>query len=171
MIAELRPGGEFPDCKLTDHAGAVRLLSEVTEEHASVLHCYRGWWCPKEQEFMRRLVDFQDEAEVAYSRIVSLTVDPPEIAAAFRAGIGARWTFLSDPDRRVQAELDLEEPTDPVHRPYLPYSFVLQPDRSIAAVFNGYWYWGRPTMEELRRSLREIFRRTRPDWDAQADAA
>jgi peroxiredoxin len=53
--------------------------------------------------------------EVAYARILSVSVDPPEVAAAFRAGIGARRTFLADPDRSVHAEPGLRETTDAVH--------------------------------------------------------
>ncbi|CAN5623880.1 hypothetical protein BH24ACT26_BH24ACT26_20160 [soil metagenome] len=105
--------------------------------------------------------------EVAYTRIVSVTVDPPSATAAFRAGLGARWTFLSDEDRRAQSELDLEERTDPLHRPYLPYSFVVGPDLTIHSLYNGYWFWGRPTNEEVRRDLREVSRLVRPDWDPQ----
>jgi hypothetical protein len=32
-------------------------------------------------------------------------------------------------------------------------------------MYNGYWYWGRPSNEDLRRDLREITRQIRPDWD------
>ena len=38
----------------------------------------------------------QDEFEVAYAAIVVVSVDPPEVQSAFRAGLGARFTFLSD---------------------------------------------------------------------------
>jgi hypothetical protein len=33
-------------------------------------------------------------------------------------------------------------------------------------VYNGYWYWGRPTLDELEKNLREISRSLRPDWEA-----
>jgi tRNA modification GTPase len=48
--------------------------------------------------------------------MVSISVDPPEVAAAFRAGLGARWTFLCDVERVVQEELGLRETTDTVER-------------------------------------------------------
>ena len=108
----------------------------------------------------------QDEAEVAYSRFLSVSVDPSEVSAAFRAGAGARWTFLSDPERVVQRRLGLRETTDRLHDPYVPAVFVLRPDLTIHSAYNGYWFWGRPTNEELRRDLREITRAIRPDWDA-----
>ena len=93
MRGDLVPGATFPDLELPDHAGNVRRLSELCGSDPLVLTFYRGWWCPKEQAFFRLLVAFQDEVEVAYTRIVSVSVDPPEVEAAFRAGIGARWTL------------------------------------------------------------------------------
>ena len=46
----------------------------------------------------------------------------------------------------------------------MPAAFSLRPDLTIHRAYNGYWYWGRPTMEDLRRDMREITRDTRPDW-------
>lgn len=88
------------------------------------------------------------------------------MAAAFRAGLGARWTFLSDEDRDVQAELGLRETTDTVNDPYVPAVFTLDPELTIHSAYNGYWFWGRPTAEQLIRDLREITRAIRPDWEA-----
>ena len=98
--------------------------------------------------------------------MISVSVDPPEVNAAFRAGLGARWTFLSDPDRAVQERLGLRETTDTVNDPYVPAVFTLFPDLTIHRSFNGYWYWGRPTLEELRQDLRHITRAIRSDWEA-----
>lgn len=165
-MADLRPGERFPDVELTDHGGNTRRLSELVGGDPALVHFYRGWWCPKEQAFMRSLVELQAEAEVAYTRFVSVTVDPPPVAAAFRAGLGARWTFCSDPEREAQRMLGLRERTDTVHHPYAPAAFTLHPDRTIQAAYDGYWFWGRPTLEELRRDFREISRRVRPDWRA-----
>ncbi len=49
--------------------------------------------------------------------------------------------------------------------PMIPYTLVLEPQLKIFKIYNGYWYWGRPSIEELRMDLREITRTTRPDWD------
>jgi peroxiredoxin len=163
---DLRPGEPFPDLRLTDHTASSRSLSELVAGDPAFVHFYRGWWCPKEQAFFRRLVALQREAEVAYSRFVSISVDAPTTAAAFRAGLGARWTFLCDPDRVAQERLGLREATDTVNDPYVPAAFVLAPDLRIERAYNGYWYWGRPSNEEIRQAMREITRRIRPDWDA-----
>ena len=35
----------------------------------------------------------------------------------------------------------------------------------IASVYNGYWFWGRPSIAELWRDLRAATSEIRPDWD------
>ena len=165
-VESLAPGTTFPDFALNDHAGNRRLLSSLVAGDPAVLQFYRGWWCPKEQTFFRRLIRFQDEVEVAYARVISVSVDPPVVSAAFRAGLAARWTFLSDEDRAVQARLRLRETTDTVNNPYAPAVFTLFPDLTIHRAYNGYWFWGRPTMEELRADMRHITRTIRSDWEA-----
>jgi peroxiredoxin len=165
-MTTLAPGHAFPDVELLDHAGNRRRLSDLAAGDPVVLQFFRGWWCPKEQAFFRRLLTLQDEAEVGYCRMLSVSVDPPEVSAAFRAGLGARWTFLSDPDRGVQERLGLRETTDTVHDPYVPAVFTLAAGLAIHRSYDGYWFWGRPTTEELRRDLREITRGLRADWEA-----
>jgi peroxiredoxin len=160
------PGARFPDLELLDHAGNRRRLSALVAGDPTVLQFFRGWWCPKEQTFFRRLLSLQDDAEVAYSRLLSVSIDPPETNAAFRAGLGARWTFLSDADRAALKRLGLRETTDTVNHPYAPTVFTLFPDLTIHRAYDGYWYWGRPTNEELRQDLRAISRTIRPDWTA-----
>ena len=162
---DLRPGDAFPDLLLPDHDAHLRRLSDLSGGDPLLLHTYRGWWCPKERTFLRRLVVLQDEAEVAYTRFVSVSVDPPEVAAAFRAGLDARWPFLADADRSALAALGLRETTDTVHDPYLPTVWLLAPDLTVHRWWLGYWYWGRPTLDELRLGLRELTSTLRPDWE------
>src|SRR3954470_22954600 len=113
----IQPGSTFPDLTLPDHAGRARSLSELAAGDPLVLQTYRGFSCPKEQAFFRRLVDLQDDAEVGYTSIASIRGAPPEVAAACPAGLRARWTFLSDADRPHLDALDLAETTDTLHRP------------------------------------------------------
>jgi len=119
---------------------------EVAAGDPLVLHTWRGTFCPKEQTFFRQvLLPLQDEADVAYKGIASLSVEPPELSFAFRAGLGARWALLCDPHRTTLSEVALAESTDEVHHPYAPYAWVLLPDLTVTAAWNGYWYGGRPT--------------------------
>ena len=161
----LDPGARFPDLDLPDHTGRARTLCELAGGDPVVLLFSRGWWCPKEQRHLREVTALQDEFEVAYARIVVVSIDAPEVQAAFRAGLGARFVFLSDPERRWLQRLDLLEQTDTTHRPYRPTAFTLFPDLTIHAAYDGYWYWGRPTMEDLRQDMRTISRAVREGFE------
>ncbi len=125
----------------------------------------RGWWCPKEQRHLREITALQDEFEVAYTRIVVVSVDAPEVQSALRAGLGARFLFLSNAERRWLGRLELLEETDTLHHPYRPTAFTLHPDLTIERRYDGYWYWGRPTAEDLRQDMRTISRMVRDDFE------
>lgn len=47
----------------------------------------------------------------------------------------------------------------------IPHRFVLGPGLRIFKIYNGYWYRGRPSVEELRLDLRALLRKVRPDFD------
>jgi hypothetical protein len=38
-------------------------------------------------------------------------------------------------------------------------------DPRIAVSYDGYWFWGRPSIYDLRADLREVTREIRPDFD------
>ena len=42
---------------------------------------------------------------------------------------------------------------------------VLEPGLVIYKIYNGYWFLGRPTVEDLRQDLRAVTKKCRPDWD------
>jgi hypothetical protein len=55
--------------------------------------------------------------------------------------------------------------TDASHpRIAIPYTFVLDAERVIFKIYNGWWYVGRPTVEELRIDLRVLMSRRRDWW-------
>jgi hypothetical protein len=74
-------------------------------------------------------------------------------------------TGLSDVRRMVQKDLDIAEYTDPQHDPMIPHVIVLEPGLVVYKIYNGYWFFGRPTMEDLRQDLRAVSKKCRPDWD------
>jgi peroxiredoxin len=167
MRSDLVPGNRFPDLRLPEHTGESLALSEIARGQPLVLCFVRGWWCPKEQVRVRTLVSMQNELQREYGKLAAVTVDGPYVNGAFRAGIGAQFPFLSDEDRAVAQELDLLELTDRKHRPFLPYTFVLDSTRRIHRIWCGFWYWGNPTAEELRQALREVTRAEQPTFDPQ----
>ena len=130
-----------------------------------ILVLSRGHYCPKDRRQLRNLVELYPEIKVAYTNVVTISTDNLLETNEMRDALGAAWPFLSDPGRVVQKDLDIAEYTDPHHDPMIPYTFVLAPELEIASIYNGYWYWGRPSNDDLRRDLREITRGIRPDWD------
>jgi hypothetical protein len=50
----------------------------------------------------------------------------------------------------------------------IPHVIVLEPALRIHKIYNGYWFFGRPTLEELRQDLRAVSMACRPDWDITA---
>jgi len=161
-------GARFPDYELSDQSGQRQRLSEIQGHDPRILVLSRGHYCPKDRRQLRNLVELYPEVRVAYSRIVTISTDNLLETNEMRDALGASWPFLSDPGRIVQKDLDIAEYTDPRHDPMIPYTFVLAPELEIAAIYNGYWYWGRPSNEDLRRDLRDITRAIRTDWDLGA---
>jgi len=47
----------------------------------------------------------------------------------------------------------------------IPHVIVLQPGLVVFKIYNGYWFFGRPTLEELRQDLPVVLRKCHPDWD------
>ena len=165
MRADIVPGAMFPDYELSDHTAARRKLSELQGQHPMVLVLSRGGFCPKDRRQAELLVQLHREMEVAYTRLVTISTDSIAETNEYRTGIGAHWTFLSDAGRRVQKDLDIAEYTDPTHNPMIPHTIVLEPGLVVFKIYNGYWFWGRPTLEDLRQDLRAVTKKCRPDWD------
>jgi len=165
MRADIVPGAIFPDYELSDHTAARRKLSELQGQHPMVLVLSRGGFCPKDRRQSELLLQLHREMEVAYTRLVTISTDSIAETNEFRSGVGAQWTFLSDAGRRIQKDLDIAEYTDPVHNPMIPHTIVLEPGLVVFKIYNGYWFWGRPTLEDLRQDLRVVTKKCRPDWD------
>ena len=168
MRADIVPGGTFPDYELTDHTKTRRRLSELQGIDPMILVLARGHYCPKDNQQHLELARFYPQIAVAYTQIVTISTDNILESNEFRASVGAQWTFLSDAGRHVQKDLDIAEYTDPFHNPMIPHTLVLRPGLVIHSIYNGYWYWGRPSTEDLRRDLRDVVREIRPDWDLAA---
>ena len=165
MRSDIVPGGIFPDYELPDHTDKLRKLSELQGDDPLILTLARGHYCPKEHQQHMELAAFYPKIAVAYTQIATIATDDHHTLQEFRASVGAQWTFLSDPERTVQKDLDIQEYTDPEHNPMIPHVIVLEPGLVIFKVYSGYWFFGRPTIEELRQDLRDVSKKCRPDWD------
>ena len=168
MRADIVPGGVFPDYELTDHTRTRRTLSELQGVNPMILLLSRGHFCPKDNQQHLELAANYPKIAVSYTQIATISTDEHHTLQEFRASVGAQWPFLSDPGRTVQQDLDIAEYTDPDNNPMIPYTLVLKPGLVVHSIYNGYWFWGRPSFYDLWHDLRAVMRETRPDWDLSA---
>lgn len=169
MTTKVRVGDVFPDFELPDHRKKPRRLSGYvkpspmdeklgfTDGYPLILIFGRGFFCPRDQQHMRQLVELQSELAVNFGKLVTVSADAPLVGAAFRAGLGAEWPFLSDEKREVIKRIGILDETEGEYA-YVarPFTFVLRPDLTIHKVYDGWFFVGRPTLEELRQDLREV---------------
>ncbi len=165
MRADIVPGAVFPDYELTDQTGKRRKLSELQGPDPMIVVLSRGGFCPKDRRQAEGLVQLHHEMEVGYCRLVTISTDNLTITNEYRTGVGAHWTFLTDAGRMVQKDLDIAEYTDPTNNPMIPHTLVLEPGLIVFKIYGGYWFFARPTVEELRQDLRSVLKKCRPDWD------
>lgn len=165
MRADITVGATFPDYELPDQDGKHRKLSELQGADPMILVLSRGGYCPKDRRQHEGLVALFREMEVGYCRMVTISTDDWLGTLEYRQGVGAHWPFLSDPKRVVQKDLEIQEYTDPRHDPMIPHTLVLEPGLVVHRVYVGYWFFGRPTAEELRHDLRTVLQKCRGDWD------
>ena len=180
MTINLKLADRFPDFELPDHDNKLVRLSDFTQPSLTdkylgftdgyplILVFYRGFFCPRDRQQLPQLVQFQGELTVNYGKLVTVSVDPPIVQAAFRAGLGAQWPFLSDENREIIHQLDILDETEGEYAfRAQPYTLVLRPDLTIHKIYNGWFFVGRPTVEELRQDLRAIIE-TRSDYHYEA---
>ena len=165
MRADIVPGAVFPNYELTDHTAKRRSLADLQGPDPMVVVLSRGAYCPKDRRQAEGLIQLHHEMEVGYCRLVTISTDNLMATNEYRTGVGAHWPFLSDAARVVQKDLDIAEYTDPTNNPMIPHTIVLEPGLVVYKIYNGYWFFGRPTVEELRLDLRAVSQRCRPDWD------
>ena len=166
MTTHFQVGDHFPDVELPNHQNQPTHLTHpglldqklgFLDGYPLILVFFRGFFCPREQQQMRLLVQFQPELAVNYAKLAAVGVDPPLAQAAFRAGLGAQWPFLSDEERRVITQINiLDETEGEFANRSQPFTFVLRPDLTIHSIYNSWFFVGRPTLDELRRDLRAI---------------
>lgn len=167
MRADIIAGSTLPDYQLTDHAGKRRKLSELQGGDPLIVVLARGGYCPKDRRQHEGLAQLWREMMpgVGYCRMVTISTDNLLATNEFRSAVAAGWPFLSDPRRTIQTDLDIPEYTDPDHNPMVPHTIVCAPNLVIHKIYNGYWFFGRPTIEELRLDLRAVLQACRWDWD------
>jgi peroxiredoxin len=172
MLKNLKQGDTFPDYELPDETGAVHRLSELQGDNCLVLMLGRGEHCPRERQHQRLMVPFSEICPVAFTELVTILPGDPHDAFKMKIAAGASWTYLVDTDLAVQSELDIREYTDVHHAgATVPHTLVLAPGLVIDKVYVGYWFWGRPSPNQLWEDLQDLHRRIKPDYDPTTPAA
>lgn len=65
----------------------------------------------------------------------------------------------------------MRETTDTIHGPLpVPFTFALLPDLTIDRMFNGWYFVGRPTPDELRITIRDLVAKSVDDSDFRGDS-
>jgi len=140
MRSGLQPGSKFPNFELPDQTGETHKLSQIPKGFPGMLVFSRGYFCPKDRRQMQNCVDdLQAEMRVGYWNMITVSVDDQLMTQAVRDQLDANWIFLCDTDRRLLYELEMVDRTDEQHgETYIPYTFVLDRDRTIDKVYNGW---------------------------------
>ena len=127
MRSDIAPGGTFPDYELPDHENISRKLSEIQGDDPLILTLARGNYCPKEHQQHLELAANYPKIAVAYTQGRHDLDRHPSLEPGVPHSTGAQWPFLSDPERTVQKDLEIQEYTDPEHDPMIPHTLVLKP--------------------------------------------
>ncbi|KAM3098230.1 redoxin domain-containing protein [Phormidesmis sp. 146-12] len=131
-LFEIPARGRFPDIELPNQDKELIRLSNLTQP--SLMDRYIGFTdgyplilvfytrlflsprplagiCEAARQQLPQLVQFQSELAVNYGKLITVSVDPPIVQAAFRAGLGAQWHFLSDENRELIKQINILDET------------------------------------------------------------
>ena len=126
-----------------------------------ILTLARGHYCPKEHQ-----QHLSSRPSSRRSRWPTPRSSRSRPTTTTRCRSSARRSAPSGlplrPGRIVQKDLDIQEYTDPEHDPMIPHTLVLKPGLVVHSIYNGYWFWGRPSVDDLWRDLRAVDERVPP---------
>jgi peroxiredoxin len=83
MSDSLKVGDKFPDVELPNQEGKLKRLSHFTQpsqmdrmlsfsdDYPLIVVFYRGFFCPRDNQQMRQLVQFQSELKVNYGQLIT----------------------------------------------------------------------------------------------------
>jgi hypothetical protein len=162
---DIIPESAFPDYELPDHTGKTRRLSELQGNDPLVLTLARGHYCQRSTSSI-----WNSPSSILKSpwRTLGSPRSPPTITICCRNS--APHSAPSGPSFQIPGELfrrtsiSRSTPTQSIN-PMIPHTLVLKPGLVIYSIYNGYWFWGRPSVIDLWHDLRAVTSEIRPDWD------
>src|SRR4051812_29678884 len=108
MHTDITTADRLPEYELREHDRLPRRLSEIQGDDPLILTLARGHFCPKEHQQHLELAAAYPKINVAYTRVATIATDDHHTLHEFRNSVGAQWPFLSDPERIVQKDLDIQ---------------------------------------------------------------
>ena len=171
MSEGLNIGATLPDFVLPDENGVRHRLSTLQGDDVMVLMLGRGEHCPRERMHQREMLRVWEWAQVAFTRLVTVLPNEAHDVYKLKLSTGATWTYLQDEELQVQRTFAIDEYTDPHHDATVPHTLILSPGLGIEQVYVGYWFWGRPSAEQLWADLGEVFARIKSDYDPTTSEA
>jgi len=162
----LQPGMTFPDFVLRDENGMRHRLSDLQGDDVMVVMLSRGEHCPRERMHHREMLRFHEWCSVAFTQLVSILPNSLHDTYKLKISTGANWTFLADERGEARSSFQIDEYTDDHHdNAVVPHTVILAPGLQIAKVYVGYWFWGRPSPEQLWADIGDLLRRIKADFD------
>ena len=165
MRSDIVPGGIFPDYELPDQTGSCASSANCRAR----IHSSLRWRAVTiAQRSTSSIWNSPRSTRRSRWRTLRSPRSPPTITIPSRNS-ARQWEpsgpSFRTPNEPIQKDLDIQEYTDPEHNPMIPHTLVLKPGLVIYSIYNGYWFWGRPSIADLWRDLRTATSEVRPDWD------
>ena len=146
MRPDIVPGAIFPDYELSDHTAKHRSSPNCKVQHPMVLVLSRGDTARRTAGRPRGSCNSigSSRSAIAGSSPSARTISLRPMSIAPESARTGRFSPIAG--RKVQKDLDIAEYTDPTHNPMIPHVIVLEPGLVIYKIYNGYWFFGRPTV-------------------------
>jgi|SRR5215211_3036190 len=165
-MSKIDVGMTLRDYELPDENGDMHSLADLQGDDVMVLMLGRGEHCPRERMHQKEMVKFHEWCDNSFTRLVTILPNDLHDVFRMRVATGAHWPYLGDPELEVQNDLDIHEYTDTHHdNAVVPHTLIVSPGLKVEKVYVGYWFWGRPSPEQLWLDLQELYRRLKDDFD------
>ena len=165
MRSDIKPGGVFPDYSLPDHTNTVRKLSEIQGDDPLILTLAGATTARRSTSSTSSWRRTIRRSPSSYTQVATIATDDHHTSRSSGLRSAPNGPSCRTPAGRSSRTSTSQEYTDPEHNPMIPHTFVLKPGLVIHTVYNGYWFWGRPSFDELWLDLRAASGEIRPDWD------
>ena len=156
-MPKLQNGDLFPDLDLTVLDRGAAKLSELADGSWTLVHVYRGEWCPTCQAYFDRVAKARGDITDAGLRIVAVSAGTEEQARAARDKHDLWFPIAYGAGLPLAEELDIYADRERHH--FQPAFFLLDPERRIRHISVQSGGMARPAIEEFAALMSAASRR------------